>query len=170
VPDITQEFLTAATDVVDDALKRFGTVRLRALGTSMYPAIQSGDVLTARGCACDGLRAGDVVLARAHGRVIAHRVRQVSNTDGQACVVTRGDAHWRDDQPIRAQDVLGLVVAIERDGRPIQPQRLSISARVLGLAFNQSSGVVRRLREAVLPRKHENTKEHSPSCLRDFVA
>jgi hypothetical protein len=101
----------AAPDLVAEVLRRFGSVRLRAFGGSMSPAIRPGDLLNVRLAPAEGIRRGDVVLFWRGGRLFAHRV--VALTPG-GMVTTRGDAHWHDDPAVPADDVLGIVQSVRR--------------------------------------------------------
>jgi hypothetical protein len=60
----------------------------------------------------DAYRPGDVVLYARNGRLFVHRLAEMA---GEA-VVTRGDALLEPDPPVRAGDLLGRVVSIERGG------------------------------------------------------
>ena len=129
-------FLTAAPAVWTDVLCRFGAARLRATGTSMFPVIRSGDVLSIRRCTLDDVHAGDIVLVHDGDRLFAHRLTEKNRSDAGAWLVTRGDSHWRMDPRRRASNLLGLVTAVERYGRVIAPPfHCSWWDRVRGLAF-----------------------------------
>lgn len=106
-------------DEVCDALLREGqAVRFRAAGLSMEPAIRDGDDLTVAPVSIESVRRGDVLLYRAGGRLMAHRViGRVRGPEGVLRVC--GDApSWEEEQVPRG-DVLGRVVAVERGGRPV---------------------------------------------------
>jgi len=90
------------------------SVRFRAGGTSMRPAIDDGDVLTVAPDDPARITAGDIILYRQSGRPIVHRVARVTIGDnGVRAFVTRGDGKAADDAPIGADQVLGRVVAVE---------------------------------------------------------
>ena len=117
-----------------EALGTTGRLRLRAYGTSMLGAIWPGDVLVCERCDVEKLRLGDIVLYLRDGRLIAHRVVELSYADGRTRVVTRGDRLRNDDPPVHIADILGRVTSVQRDGfapRPISrrsPTRQLISA------------------------------------------
>ena len=88
-------------------------VRLTVTGDSMGPLLASGDQVELAPLG-GRPRRGQVVLARrADGSVLLHRLLRI-RADGR--VQTRGDAHWRLDDPLEAGEVLGRVVRF-RKGR-----------------------------------------------------
>jgi phage repressor protein C with HTH and peptisase S24 domain len=93
-----------------EVLRRFGVARLRVNGFSMWPAVRPGDVIHVRSVDPSHLTRGDVVLFVRHGALFAHRL--IGRT-GKA-LLTRGDAHWRADPPLRPSQVLGRVELVER--------------------------------------------------------
>ncbi len=96
-------------------------------GNSMLPIIRDGDrALTAHGCA--SVRRGDVVIFRRNGQMVAHRVMRIR--DGGCAFVTKGDNAPHFDPPLSAGEIVGRVLAVERNGR-----RMSLDTaawRVLG--------------------------------------
>ena len=143
-----EELLTAAPAVVwlvADAVRRFGAVRFRAHGGSMFPAIRSGDVLTIHRCAPADTRRGDIVVMHDGERLFAHRLIEIEGNGDGLQLVTRGDAHWRRDPP---RAFVGRVVAIEREGRELAaPFDCGPLDRTRGLALGQW----RRLRSLAAP-------------------
>jgi signal peptidase I len=73
----------------------FGLHPMTVLTGSMRPTIQPGDMVVDEPISPSQIRVGDIVTFREpHGtRTITHRVRQVSISEGQARVTTRGDAN-----------------------------------------------------------------------------
>lgn len=103
-------------ELVCDAARISGVVRLKVAGASMLPALWPGDVLTVRRCNSSELKQEQIALCRRDGRLTAHRIKQVSG-DG---LILRGDALPRFDPPVQASEVVGRVVAISRAGRPVR--------------------------------------------------
>jgi signal peptidase len=73
----------------------FGLRPMTVLTGSMRPTIQPGDMVVDEYISPSQLRVGDIVtFQEPHGkRTITHRVRDVSISEGQARVTTRGDAN-----------------------------------------------------------------------------
>jgi signal peptidase I len=88
--------------------------RFCAVGTSMAPAIQDGDVITVEPIDRTTVQAGDIILYHHRERPVVHRVAQVrQNTEGRTVIVVRGDGKAADDAPIEPSQILGKIVAIE---------------------------------------------------------
>ena len=109
-----------------------GTIRLRALGSSMLPTLWPGDLLTIDGASCPAAVPGDLVLVLVNQRALVHRVRERLERDGLVRWVTRGDAVPQNDPPVWPSELLGRVSAVQRDRRVIVPRRrISYAAQLL---------------------------------------
>lgn len=84
-------------------------LRFQAVGRSMLPTIQDGDIVHVRPVAGDMLRIGDIVLLRNGQQFKAHRI---ISKRGQS-FITRGDAGVDTDGEIRCDQILGRVTARE---------------------------------------------------------
>ena len=90
------------------------SVRFRAGGASMQPAIADGDAVVFAPVSAGAVRPGDVVLYCRGLRSIAHRVVRISRAKPNVtALLLRGDATEACDPPVRPQDVLGRVIAVE---------------------------------------------------------
>jgi len=108
------------SDLATGILERGLRARFLVRGTSMGPTIRAGDVLTIERCDAARIRKGEIFLVRAARGLTAHRaVRIERDGRGSVTVYTRGDAQADEDAPVRGEDILGRVVAAERDGRSI---------------------------------------------------
>jgi signal peptidase I len=108
---------TAFTEVAAELLGRGRSVRFRAEGGSMHPAIRAGDKLVVQPVALDELGIGDVALYRNGRGVTAHRVVAVPGHAGQGSLfLMRGDAGGMRDEPVEPERILGKVVAVESGG------------------------------------------------------
>ena len=98
-------------------LERGAAFRFRAMGGSMHPMIQNGDVLTVAPLGCGTLSLGDVVEFRhpGHGGLRVHRV--VGRRNGAYLV--QGDGLTEPDGWIPRENILGRVTEITRRGRRI---------------------------------------------------
>ena len=98
-----------------DLLSRGYSVRFRASGGSMQPAICHGDVLTVVPVAPSNITPGSVALYRRFDRLVAHRVVRIdADHSGAPVFVLRGDAATGCDAPVAASQMLGEVVKVER--------------------------------------------------------
>jgi len=103
-----------------EILRSAGEARLAVNGASMLPAIWPGDVVTVRAFEVADLRPGRIVLFPRENLVVSHRILAV-RPDGT--IITGGDSAPRRDPPISPADIIGRVVAIERNGRRISPEQ-----------------------------------------------
>jgi signal peptidase I len=104
--------------MVEEAVRSFGQVRLRVLGTSMTPSVLPGDLISVQRAELHEISTGEIVLFSRDERLFVHRAVS-SATEGRArCLTTRGDRLGYNDPPVRASELLGRVVSIER-GRQI---------------------------------------------------
>jgi signal peptidase I len=98
-------------------LERGVSFRFRAVGGSMYPMIENGDVLTVVPLGRRALFPGDVVefLHPGHGGLRVHRV--VGRRNGAYLV--QGDGVTEPDGWIPRENILGRVTEITRQGRRV---------------------------------------------------
>jgi len=126
-------------DMTRELLQRGCNVRFRATGTSMHPTIRDGEVVTVAPSSDDEFAVGDVLLCRVGRRPTAHRVVAVqSSVHGQKLFHLHGDNLYSPDRPVRAEDVIGRVLTVNRDGRDHQldsPGRLVRLRRIARWLF-----------------------------------
>ncbi len=113
------------TDVATGLLRQGHGVRFYAKGWSMYPTIKDGEMITVEPVVPSQVKRGDILLHHNGRGVIAHRVvrigrkRALFNTQNSVLstfFILRGDASSTCDEPVEADQVLGKVVFVERDG------------------------------------------------------
>ena len=105
----------AKHDLAAQVLRQFGEVRLKVNGASMLPSVWPGDVVTVRRRSAAELLPGSIAVCYRDQGFVAHRLigRQGDR------LITRGDSHLWDDPPFGEDEVLGEVVSILRNGRPV---------------------------------------------------
>jgi signal peptidase I len=91
-------------------------LRFQAMGRSMLPTIQHGEIVHVKPVAADTLRIGDIILLRSGAAFKAHRIIRKRGP----LFITRGDAGVGTDGEIRCDQILGKVIAKE----PIGSRRL----------------------------------------------
>ena len=107
-------------DISAELLHHGHRVRFRPGGGSMYPTIKDGEAVTVEPISPNNVRCGDIVLYKSDHRVIAHRIVGVRKREGgPLSFILRGDASESCDEPVRADEILGKVISVERDGRNI---------------------------------------------------
>jgi signal peptidase I len=103
--------------LVEEALAAGTVFRFRAEGTSMYPTIRDGEVITIAPVSSDQVVRGDVLLCRHDARMLAHRFVAVTTRGAERFFHLRGDAKAACDAPVGADAVVGKVISVCRNGR-----------------------------------------------------
>jgi hypothetical protein len=142
-PKVEAHNLEAAKcELAAEILRSSGSLRLRAKGWSMLPAIWPEDTLVIDCVSINALTEGDIVMFSSGQRLVAHRVTKICEAGK---VLTQGDATPRPDSPVTQRDLLGKVSAIVRNGKRIEPrQHLRLSARAVA-AVVRRSGIAARV-------------------------
>src|SRR2546426_6271914 len=104
-----------------EVLRRFGEARLRVTGSSLLPAVWSGDLVAVRRQSMAEIRRGHVVLFVRDGRFFAHRVAGKIRRQDCTLLVTRGDRLKENDPPVSAAELLGPVTGVIRGSRGLVP-------------------------------------------------
>jgi signal peptidase len=100
------------TDVATGLLRQGYGVRFYAKGWSMYPTIKDGEMITVEPVVPSQVKRGDILLYHNSRGVVAHRVVRLGGT----FFILRGDASSTCDEPVEADQALGKVVSVERNG------------------------------------------------------
>ena len=128
-------------NLICDLLADGHSVKFFAPGDSMYPTIGDGDEITVAPIEAASIITGDIILYREKSGVTAHRVMRVivhsddclqrPHQDSQdpspselLYFILRGDAAIVFDDPVYADQILGKVTFVERNGRRINPYSL----------------------------------------------
>lgn len=141
------EKLAAAGLCFSDLFPRGQTFRLRVAGSSMLPALHTGDQITVEAATLAQLQVGDLLLFHHRGSLICHRLVALERTGAGPQLTTKGDATTGCDAPLHPDQVLGRVVEV----RPSWLPRLRdhVAQGLLGLQGLRS---YRRVMRALLSR------------------
>ncbi|MGC2463586.1 MAG: signal peptidase I, partial [Candidatus Acidiferrum sp.] len=115
----------AVCRLVAESVRMCGDIRLPAVGTSMVPAIQPGDVLTIQPVDPKEVSRGDIVVYAREEMLVVHRIVRTSPYSSGHNLVTRGDRLMRDDNAILPDELIGRVACIERQHRHVSLQAFS---------------------------------------------
>ena len=100
-----------------DMLEQGKSVRFQAKGWSMRPFIRDGDFITVSPVENSSIKIGDVVFySTTENKIIVHRVIGKHRKDGRMTMLIKGDATFGLPDKVDSRDILGKVVAIERNG------------------------------------------------------
>jgi signal peptidase I len=110
-------------EVSAELLSQGYSVRFRPGGHSMSPTIRDGEAVTVEPIEAGRVRVHDIILYRAARGVIAHRVVRIERSEETGTLFhLRGDGATTPDAPVLADQILGRVVRVEREGRAIALQ------------------------------------------------
>jgi hypothetical protein len=117
----------AAVELAREELAQGALLRLRVAGSSMAPLVERGDLVLVQRANLEDLRRGDLLLVEQEGDFLVHRLVAAPRRRGARYrgpdahqIQTKGDNASYADLPLLPQDVLGRVVAVEREGRRIE--------------------------------------------------
>ncbi len=103
-----------------DILEKGKSIRFQANGWSMRPFIRDGDFIVVSPVENSSIRTGDVVFhLTTENKVMVHRVikKYKKDEDNRIIMFIKGDATFSFPEKVEMQNVLGKVVAVERNGR-----------------------------------------------------
>ncbi|NIO49844.1 MAG: hypothetical protein GTN73_10480 [Candidatus Aminicenantes bacterium] len=84
----------------------------------MRPFIQDGDFIVASPIENSSIKTGDVVFhLTTKNKILVHRVIKKHKKDKRITMLIKGDATFSSPEKVEMQNVLGKVVAVERNGR-----------------------------------------------------
>ena len=125
-------------DLMTELLRQGSSVRFRALGASMQPTIEDGELITVAPMASARIKRGDILLYQNERGVFAHRV--VGRVGDCPHFLLRGDAAVSCDPPVLRDQIIGRVVAVQRGGRSLAlDRRLMNLLRLTRLWLSKSS-------------------------------
>ena len=90
-----------------------GMFPMIVLTDSMYPEIESGDLILCHTLEAEEVKVGDVITfydPMGNGTsVVTHRVLEITEKDGRPQFITKGDNNNVEDQvPVEAEDLIGI--------------------------------------------------------------
>jgi len=103
-----------------DIFRKGKSARFQAQGWSMRPFIRDGDFIVVSPIKNSSIKTGDVVFyLTTENKVIVHRVikKYKKDKDNRITMLIKGDATFSSPEKVEMQNVLGKVVAVERNGR-----------------------------------------------------
>lgn len=91
------------------------TIRIKAHGYSMYPAIRPGSVLVIEPISIKGDPVpGEIIAIKRESGLIVHRLSKIVEKEGIEYFVARGDSNAWPDNPVKIHMIAGRVVSAEK--------------------------------------------------------
>jgi|HubBroStandDraft_1064217.scaffolds.fasta_scaffold238991_2 hypothetical protein len=129
--------------LAEELLREAGEMRFVARGEGMLPAVFPGEELILHRARMWDVCVGDVVLFKQKNRWHLERVQEILPGVAQPSLLTRADAGVVRKEPVFAEELLGRVAFVVRDGKEKVLERSGSSGQRMMLA------VVRHLPGAV---------------------
>jgi len=106
------------------------TIRIRASGYSMYPAIKPGSLILIEPVMLKGRPVpGEIVAIKRGNGLVVHRIRKRVVKDGKTWYIARGDSNSRSDNPVTIEMIPGRVIRSEPTGQNSIPADIRIRPR-----------------------------------------
>lgn len=102
------------------------TIRIRADGYSMFPAIKAGYIIYIEPVTDPS--PGDVIAWKRETGFVVHRLVRVTNEENQVYYISRGDSCANEDQAVKKEQIAGKVIDIESTSgkkKTIEKKKLS---------------------------------------------
>lgn len=95
------------------------TLRVKANGYSMYPAIKPGSFIYIDPCN-EQVEDGDIIAWKFEKGIVVHRLVRVTGEGAEKIFITRGDSLMNEDAPVTKELYAGKVIKIENpEGIPV---------------------------------------------------
>jgi signal peptidase I len=130
------------------------TIRIKAHGYSMYPAIKPGALILIEPVRLKGKPVpGEIVALKRDSGMVVHRVVRKIMKDGIEYFVTRGDSNSMADNPVTIDRIAGRVIKSEPTGEnPVaadirintKPSYVMNRFRVIGIFLMQKTRKIYR--------------------------
>lgn len=134
---------TAFPLLCEELLRSGQTVRFRATGSSMGPAIRDGDVVTIVPVDAEIVRRGEVILYSSERGLTAHRV--IGFRSEESAFVTQGDSPGSPLELVREGALLGRVEFVARDGISVP------FGKMTARHFTRLIGLIRKIAKLAQP-------------------
>jgi signal peptidase I len=132
---VSADRLHLAYELIQTRLASGELVRFTVPTGSMLPALCLGDRVSVRGFRAEEARPGDIVVSRIGTGWRVHRLIESYVESRQLFFITKGDQMLYADEPSPVQDWVGLVVAIQAQGRELNQRTSAARTFNRALAF-----------------------------------
>jgi len=112
---INNNLLDFAESLLDDN----HTLSFRMMGNSMYPTLKAGELGHVEKCSPNELKIGDIVIFKAYGKLVAHRLINISKKNEYPVFTAQGDKNQYKDAPFTSDALVGKLVSFERKNKII---------------------------------------------------
>ena len=100
------------------------TLSFRMHGNSMYPTLKDGEWGHVEKYSPDQLKVGDIVVFKAHEKLIAHRLIGIIQQNGTLTFIAKGDKNKDKDEPFTSKALVGKITSFQRKKKVIKVDSL----------------------------------------------
>jgi signal peptidase I len=125
-----RKYHTSLRDMSLTLLSEGKTIRIKAHGYSMYPAIKPGSLILIEPLNRKGRPVpGEIVAIERENGIVVHRIKSRTVKEGDTWYIARGDSNSRSDGPIKIDKIVGRVVKSEPTGENPIPADIKINTK-----------------------------------------
>jgi signal peptidase I len=126
----SKKFLSSVKDMSISLLAEGKTIRIKAHGYSMYPAIKPGSLILIEPLKVKGNPVpGEIVALKRDAGMVVHRVVRKEIKNGVIYFITRGDSNATTDNPVTIDKIAGRIIKSEPTGENPVPADISINPK-----------------------------------------
>jgi signal peptidase I len=125
-----KKYLSSVKDMSLTLLGEGKTIRIKAHGYSMFPAIKPGSLILIEPLSLKGRPVpGEIVAIRRENGLVVHRVKKRVVKNGTTWYIARGDSNAGTDEPVTIEKIVGRVVRSEPTGENPIPADVRINTK-----------------------------------------
>jgi polysaccharide export outer membrane protein len=103
-------------DVAESILRNNINMKIPVTGDSMSPVLRTGDSIYVEPVTAEDLSAGDILVYKTEGNMVAHRLIRILRSNGKFMFLTKGDTFSSADRLLKESDLIGRVYAAGKYG------------------------------------------------------
>ena len=124
----SKRYFSSVKDMSLNLLAEGKTIRIKAHGYSMYPAIKPGSLILIEPLRLKGKPLpGEIVALKRKNGMVVHRVVKTVFKNNTTFYITRGDSNANTDAPMTIGKIAGRVVKSEPTGENPEPADIRIN-------------------------------------------
>ena len=103
-------------DVAESIIRNNINMKVPVTGDSMSPLLRTGDSIYVEPVKAEDLSAGDILVYKTQGNMVAHRLIRILRSNGKFMFLTKGDTFSSADSLLKESDLIGRVYATGKYG------------------------------------------------------
>jgi signal peptidase I len=125
-----QKYFSSVKDMSLTLLAEGKTIRIKAHGYSMYPAIKPGSLILIEPLRQKGKPVpGEIVALKRENGLVVHRIVKTVVKNGITYYITRGDSNSITDIPVTIDKIAGRIIKSEPTGENPVPADITINTK-----------------------------------------